>query len=99
MNAREEQWWWLAVNGASCAACSFPLRADLIVTPTPEQLLGFRTQEEQLEVQRFLLEAPIHEVDAFLTTHVPPRIARGEVAYIRPPAPEAPTRGETMWMT
>jgi hypothetical protein len=98
MNAREDEWWWLAVNGASCAACWFPLRADLIVKPTPEQLLGFRTREAQLEVQHVFLNAPLDEVAQFQRMHLLPKIERGDIAYIRPPAPEAPTRGQTMWI-
>jgi hypothetical protein len=93
----EVEWWWLAVNGASCAASLVQARAaDLEVAPVPEQMIGFRTREEQTEVQQFLLKAPIEEVNQYMAS-LGPRIASGEIAYLRPRNPEPPTRGPTMW--
>lgn len=92
-----ELYWWLAVNGSSCAASGLPLPQTLKVHPTPEQLIGFRTREEHLKTQRFLLNAPIKDVDRFMKRTLPIRIRRGEVVYIRPDSPEPPTQGPTMW--
>ena len=47
-----DEFWWLAINGASCAASEMPIPTTVKVIPTPEQLLGFRTQDEQLAAQR-----------------------------------------------
>ncbi len=96
-DSEEDEWWWLAVNGASCAACFVQARAaDLEVAPVPEQLIGFRTREEQLEIQQFLLTAPIEHVDRYLAS-LPPKIKAGEVGYVRPRNPEPPTHGPTNW--
>lgn len=91
------QWWWVAVNGASCAACFVQARAeDLEVAPIPEQLIGFRTREEQLEIQQFLLTAPMDDVGRYMAA-LPAKIKSGEVAYVRPRNPEPPSNGPTSW--
>jgi len=96
-DSEEDEWWWLAVNGASCAANGFPARLeDLNVSPVPEQLIGFRTREEQLEIQQFLLTAPIADVQQYMTS-LPEKIESGELAYVRPQHPEPPTHGPTSW--
>ncbi len=94
---QDEEFYWLAINGASCAASSVPLRPTLQVHPTPEQLIGFRTRDEQLSVQQFLLSAPIDEVEKFMREEMPRKVHAGEVLYIRPANPEPPTRGTTLW--
>lgn len=92
-----EQFYWLAINGASCAASVVPLPLSVRARPTPEQLIGFRTREEQLAIQKFLITAPIGKVKKYLTKELPRKIKTGEVAYLRPHNPEPPTRGATMW--
>lgn len=92
-----DEWWWVAVNGASCAACFVQARAeDLEVTPVPEQLIGFRTREEQLEIQQFLLTAPMDDVRRYMAS-LPAKIKSGQVASVRPRNPEPPTHGPTSW--
>jgi len=92
-----ELWHWLAINGASCAASALPLPDTLRVIPTPEQLIGYRKREAQLAAQRLILTAPIEAVERYMQT-LPPKIAAGEIAYIRPQTPEPPTTGQTMWI-
>jgi hypothetical protein len=92
-----EQFYWLAINGASCAASVVPLPLSVRAKPTPEQLVGFRTREEQLAIQKFLITAPIEKVNRYLAKELPNKIKTGEVAYLRPHNPEPPTRGATMW--
>lgn len=95
--SNQDGWWWLAVNGPSCAACGFPTQADrLEVSPVPEQLIGFRTREEQLAAQKLLITAPINKVKKFMAS-LPSKIDSREVAYIRPTNPEPPTCGPTVW--
>ena len=92
-----DEWWWLAVNGASCAACFGQARAeDLEVTPVPEQLIGFRTRKKQLEIQQFLLTAQMDDVRRYMAS-LPAKIKSGEVASVRPRNPEPPTHGSTSW--
>lgn len=92
-----DKWWWLAVNGASCAACFLQVRAEeLEVTPVPEQLIGLPTRQKQLEIQHFLLTSSIDEVSRYMAA-LPVKIKSGEVAYVRPHNPEPPTRGPTIW--
>ncbi len=94
----EGKFWWLAINGASCAACFIDVEIDRVeVSPMPEQLVGFRNQEEQLRIQRFMLSAPIEEVGRYVKS-LPSRIDAGEVGYLRPTHPEPPTSGETAWL-
>jgi hypothetical protein len=93
-----ELYWWLAVNGASCAAsnCALPISAEVI--PTPEQMIGFQTQAEQQRTQRLFLNAPLHKVKAFFKTTLPKRVKRGEVMVVYPPHPQTPTTGPTLWI-
>ena len=49
-----ESYWWIAINGPSCARSNFPMRKPL-VTPTPEQLIGFPTAEEAEQAQHTCL--------------------------------------------
>lgn len=94
----ETKWYWIAVNGPSCAASSVPMPATVSVRPTPEQLIGFRSREEQLKAQHFLLTAPIGEVEKYMRTTLLAKYEKGEVAVIHPKAPDPPTAGPTCWM-
>jgi hypothetical protein len=60
-------------------------------------LIGFPTREEQLAVQKFLLEAPADEVARFMTEQLLPSVRSGEVAYIRPDKPARPAKRRTAW--
>jgi hypothetical protein len=94
----KRDYWWLAVNGASVAACSFPSTKDKIAChPTPEQLIGFPTQQEQAEARRFLLREEMPAIKRRMGEWVP-RMRTGEMAYIRPAKPEPPTAGPTAWV-
>jgi hypothetical protein len=92
-----KKWWWLAINGASVAACFVEL-TDPVVCPTPEQLIGYPTRESQLHFQQFLLEAPMGEVKKYMKETVPALIRDGQLAYRKPRHPQAPTHESTMWM-
>lgn len=97
MENATDEWWWLAVNGASCAASPVPIRSDDVqVFPIPEQLIGFRTREEQVKIQEFVMTAPIDDVNRYMTS-LSAAIDSGEVAYVRPQNPEPPTQGSTLW--
>ena len=89
--------YWIAINGASCSASEVPMPKSVHVSPIPEQLLGYRSREEQLVAQRFFLTAPIKDVDDFMKNEMPGKIASGEVVFINPSNPEPPTTSQTLW--
>jgi len=91
-----EERYWIAINGPSCALCTFPLREPL-VTPTPVALFGFVTLEEAKEAQRICLNDPVKKVQRFIQKNLGCRIRQGEVRYIRPDHPQPPTEGATAW--
>ena len=93
----DEQFYWLAVNGSSCAASAVPMPPSVVVRPTPEQLIGFRSRSEQLATQRFLLTAPVDQIRMFMEEQMPAKIKNGEVVYLTPDNPEPPTAGATIW--
>ena len=94
-----EKYFWLAINGPSVAASSFPLPKTVSVSPTPRQLVGYKSQEEQRTAQQFLLSAPMAEVRKYLKKEIPRRIRKGDVLVIFPEKPEPPTRECTVWTT
>lgn len=96
--SNEENWWWLAINGATCAASFLPLPETVVVSPTPQQLVGFKTREAQKAAQKKLLTAPMPEVCRYMREVLPAKRDRGEIKVIRPKKPQRPTDGPTMWM-
>ena len=80
--------YWIAINSSSCALCSFPLRNPML-TPTPEQLLGFPTLEEAERAQRICIQAPMHEVRRFLKS-LAPDVHSGRIRVIQPTHPQPP---------
>lgn len=57
--------YWLAFNHISCAMCEVPTTAeDIECSPTPHQLLGFKSRDEAKEWLRFLVTAPFHQIRA-----------------------------------
>ena len=87
--------YWLAVNGASVAVTCVPGPIPT-VTPTPTQLFGLPTREEQLAMQEFLLTQPIPAVTAKLES-LRPWVMSGEIIVVSPANPEPPTQGVTAW--
>ena len=86
--------WWLAINGSSCAAWGFPCEKPPKVTPRPEILIGFRTEKEQLERQKFLLTAPVADIAAFFKQAIE---LSGDITLVRFSNPEPQTDGMTIW--
>jgi hypothetical protein len=96
---KDDSWrWWVAINGSSVAASPAALPPTVKVNPTPERLLGFRTQQEQLQVQQFLLNAPIDKVGDYMVNTVPAKISNGEILHQQPAAPQPQPKGPTLWM-
>lgn len=71
--------------------------ATISASPTPEQLIGFRTRDEQLSAQKTILTAPIEVVQEFMQTTILAKVESGEMSYIKPSNPEPPSE-HTMWM-
>lgn len=93
-----EEWWWLAINGSSCAASKRLCREVPQVSPVPEELFGFITDEERETARRIHLRDPTAGISTseFRET-LPERIRTGQVRCIRPDKPEPPTEGPTTW--
>ena len=89
--------WWIAVNRSSVAACPFATINTPTVSPTPEQLIGFRTQSEQLEAQKLMLNATIEDVNRYVAGELSEAVRAGRVSYHRPRNPELPGE-QTAWM-
>lgn len=95
---KEQQWWWLAINGASCAASNFPIEVKkLAIQPVPQIVIGYRTQQEALERQQFFLTAPIEDVQRYFHSELRGMVAAGRAFVQRLPNPEPPTDGPTVW--
>ena len=95
MTTRHEERYWIAINGPTCAISALPLCQPL-VTPTPQQLLGFPTYEEAYEAQQVCLTAPMDKVRQFLAG-LSPDVRKGRVRVIQPSHPQSPTGDVTMW--
>lgn len=89
-------WYWIALNGPSCAASMFPSPPPKVI-PTPQMLVGFDSRAEQLAAQKRLLTVTIEEVRAYIDT-LHTMAAGGQVQIIVPPNPQPPTQGQTMWL-
>jgi hypothetical protein len=92
-----ELFYWLAINGPSVAASSIPMSCTVRVSPVPEQMIGFRSREEQLAIQKFLLTAPMSKVEKFMKEEMPRKLQNGEVVGIKLKNPEPYTTGQTLW--
>jgi hypothetical protein len=90
-----EKRYWIALNQDVCAFSELPFHKPL-VTPTPEQLLGFPTAEEAYEAQQLCLHAPIPEVEHFLF-ELRHDVWKGRVWVIQPKHPQPPTTEVTTW--
>lgn len=88
--------YWIAINGGSCALTMMPLEHP-IVSPKPEQLLGFPTLAEAQKAQEICLTAPLAVVKSFLM-NLQAKVDSGEVKAITMYHPEPPTPGPTIWM-
>jgi hypothetical protein len=99
MQTTEEHklYFWLAINGASCASSAIPMPITVKVSPTPERLIGYTTREKQLKAQKFFLEAPIKDIAKYMRKTFPKEVSDGMVMSIIPKAPEPPTKGQTFW--
>jgi hypothetical protein len=92
-------YYWIAINGGSCALSVTPMRVFPTVNPTPQNLIGFRTLEEAQEAQHFLLTASIPDCERRISELLL-RAQSGEIIIVVPEDPEPPVNpGEpTLWM-
>ena len=94
----KRKWWWLAINGASCAASSFPVeKSRLCISPIPEIVIGYETQDEQIERQKFFLNAAIPDIERYLQGELMALVSIQQATAQRLPNPEPPTDGPTIW--
>jgi len=97
LDSKDDSYFWLAINGASVTASGMPLPMTVRVRPTPELLIGFRSEAAQIAAQRFFLTAPIKTIDTFMKHEMPRKIRAGELVCIKPNKPKPPTKGRTVW--
>lgn len=86
-------YYWLAINGSSCAMSSFPLPKTVTVTPRPRMIVGFPSYEEAESAQRSLLTAPIAKVRKLMDGWK----SRRDLVMKVFKNPESHTRGVTLW--
>lgn len=91
-----EPCWWLAINGNSCAASpiAFP-QTKLRVSPEPELLIGYYSQEEQCRMQAFFLEAKPIEIKEYLNK-LPDDGSNANLEWFKPENPQPPA-AQTTW--
>ena len=97
LDSTGDSYFWLAINGASVTASGVPLPVTVTVHPTPELLIGFRSNAEQVAAQRFFLTAPIKAIEKFMEHELANKIKAGELVCIKPDKPKPPTKGRTIW--
>jgi hypothetical protein len=95
----EKTYWWLAINGSSCAVSPMPLPDTVVVRPQPHTLLGYQTQAEQLKDQQFFLTASIEEIARYQNGPMRKKVASGEVRFKGCAMPDVPTKGPTCWLS
>ena len=74
-----------------------PLPDDIVVRPTPERLLGYRTQAEQLDDQHRFLHHPSDSVRNYVRQILPRKVKEGQIKQRIMEQPERPTK-ETHWI-
>ena len=98
-NAKEKQKrkprFWLAINGASVAASSFPFE-KVVVRPTPEMIVGYSTSAEQKEAHELLLKAPMIEVNSYMKSLQ--KLAKDGVVAIETFSKPKPPSSSTRWI-
>jgi hypothetical protein len=98
MNTKDKPvYWWLAINRASCAASPIALPDSVVVSPTPERLLGYRTQAEQLDDQHRFLHHPVKSVRNYVRQLMPIKVKAGEIVQRIMEQPQPPT-ANTQWI-
>jgi hypothetical protein len=88
--------WWLALNGSTVSPSAMPF-VNPIVTPTPEQLVGFPSQSEQLEVLQYLRTASATDKSRYICERMPKEVQAGRLVYKRLLESQPPSREGTNW--
>jgi len=89
-----DEYWFLALNGPSCAMSAFPLRKPFDVFPRPEFLIGFEDEEEARRYQQLFLTCPPED----LPKHGAMLRARPDVIILSVEDSEPRTTGQTVWV-
>jgi hypothetical protein len=94
----EGLYWWIAMNRETCVMATIPLSASVTVSPVPQTLIGFATEQEARASQQILLDGSIEEMERHRDM-LKARASKGEILIQHPQHPEQPTRGTTIWST
>lgn len=88
-------YYWIAINGASCAASlDHPMSIAVEVTPTPQNLIGFPTSAEARAVQELCLTGSMEEIGKRLHA----LFEREDVVFKIYEHSEPATEGPTLWL-
>ncbi len=88
-----ESFFWIAINGPSCALNARPLHWPIQLLPTPQFLIGFPTLAEAKEHQRSCLNDPASVVREKMESIAD----RDDIAFVATKDPDPPTTGPTFW--
>lgn len=94
IESQQQLYYWIAINGPSCAASPIPFPGSIRVSPRPHILIGFKTRQDAASAQRLVLTSRIGRIRKFLAKC---RV-RNDVVYRKLDSPEKPTKDQTMWM-
>ncbi len=88
-----ESFFWIAINGSSCAINAVPLHWPIRLLPTPEFLIGFPTLAEAKEHQRSCLNDPVSVV----RKNAQALVSRDDIAFVALKDSQPQTEGPTFW--
>lgn len=91
----KQKWYWLAVNGSSCAAWEIPCER-VGISPKPELVIGVSTRREQLEIQHICLNEPMEKVHRKFQ-EIAALASVYQAVFFRVLDPEPQTHGPTIW--
>jgi hypothetical protein len=92
----DKKLWWLAFNGSTVSPSPMPF-ANPIVAPAPQQLVGFPSQSEQLEVLHYLQTATAAAVSRYIRERMPREVQAGRLVYKRLLECQPPSKEGTNW--
>lgn len=85
---------WIAINGSSCSFSGVAMVWPFTVIPTPEILVGFKTEEEAYEAQQECLTCDA----SLLPKLVADWQSKDDCFIVKVKNPQKQTDGQTAWI-